>query len=69
MLLLRTSSDKLVEMLAHVFSSAVIGLEGVIIDVEVDLGQGEPKTLIVGLPDQAVKKASSVYMLPSKTPI
>lgn len=57
MLLLRTSSDKLMKMLAHVFSSAVIGLEGVIIDVEVDLGQGEPKTLIVGLPDQAVKES------------
>ena len=45
------------KMLAHVFSSAVIGLEGVVIDIEVDLGNGEPKTFIVGLPDQAVKES------------
>ena len=45
------------KMLAHVFSSAVIGLEGVVIDIEVDLGHGEPKTFIVGLPDQAVKES------------
>lgn len=44
-------------MLARVFSCAVIGLEGVIIDVEVDTGQGLPKMTIVGLPDAAVQES------------
>ena len=44
-------------MLARVFSCAVIGLEGVIIDVEVDTGQGLPKMTIVGLPDVAVQES------------
>ncbi|NLE84473.1 MAG: YifB family Mg chelatase-like AAA ATPase, partial [Chloroflexi bacterium] len=44
-------------MLAHVFSCAVIGLEGVLIDIEVDYGQGLPRIAIVGLPDEAVKES------------
>lgn len=44
-------------MLAHVYSCAVIGLEGVIIDVEVDYGPGQPHMAIVGLPDEAVKES------------
>lgn len=44
-------------MLAHVLSCAVTGLEGVIIDIEVDFGQGLPKMSIVGLPDEAVKES------------
>ena len=44
-------------MLAHVYSCAVIGLEGVIIDIEVDYGQGMPHMAIVGLPDEAVKES------------
>lgn len=44
-------------MLAHVFSCAVIGLDGVIIDIEVDFGQGLPHMAIVGLPDEAVKES------------
>ena len=44
-------------MLAHVYSCAVIGLEGVIIDIEVDYGQGGPHMAIVGLPDEAVKES------------
>lgn len=44
-------------MLAHVFSCAVIGLDGVVIDIEVDLGHGQPLVFIVGLPDQAVKES------------
>jgi len=35
-------------MLARVFSCAVIGLEGVIVEVEVDTGQGLPGMTIVG---------------------
>ena len=41
-------------MLARVYSCAVIGLEGVIVEVEVDTGQGLPSMMIVGLPDTAV---------------
>ncbi|MEA4812773.1 MAG: YifB family Mg chelatase-like AAA ATPase [Anaerolineaceae bacterium] len=44
-------------MLAHVHSCAVIGLEGEIVDVEVDFGQGLPHMAIVGLPDEAVKES------------
>ncbi len=44
-------------MLAHVLSCGVIGLDGVIIDIEVDFGQGLPHMAIVGLPDEAVKES------------
>jgi len=41
-------------MHSRVYSCAVIGLEGVIVEVEVDIGQGLPKMVMVGLPDTAV---------------
>jgi magnesium chelatase family protein len=44
-------------MLAKVFSCAVIGLEGVVVEVEVDTGQGLPSMVIVGLPDAAVQES------------
>ncbi len=44
-------------MLARVFSCAVIGLEGVIVEVEADTGQGLPGMTIVGLPDAAVQES------------
>ncbi len=44
-------------MLARVYSCAVIGLEGVIVEVEVDTGQGLPSIVIVGLPDAAVQES------------
>ena len=44
-------------MLARVFSCAVIGLEGVIVEVEVDTGVGLPGVDIVGLPDTAVQES------------
>ena len=44
-------------MLARVYSCAVIGLEGVIVDVEVDTAQGLPGVDIVGLPDAAVQES------------
>ncbi len=44
-------------MLAHVFSCAVLGLDGVLIDIEVDYGQGLKSMTIVGLPDEAVKES------------
>jgi len=44
-------------MLSRIFSCAVIGLDGVIVDVEVDTGQGLPGMTIVGLPDAAVQES------------
>ena len=44
-------------MLARVFSCAVIGLEGVIVEVEVDTCEGLPGMDIVGLPDAAVQES------------
>ena len=44
-------------MLARVFSCAVIGLEGVIIEVEVDTTTGLGGVEIVGLPDKAVQES------------
>ena len=56
-------------MLAKVNSCAVIGLEGVIVEVEVDTGQGLPYMIIVGLPDAAVQESRErVPKLRSKTP-
>src|SRR5512134_27651 len=44
-------------MLARVYSCAVIGLDGSIVEVEVDTGQGLPGMTIVGLPDAAVQES------------
>ena len=44
-------------MLARVFSCAVIGLDGVVVEVEVDMGDGLPAVIIVGLPDAAVQES------------
>ena len=44
-------------MLARSRSYALLGLEAVPVEVEVDVGQGLPNLTIVGLPDQAVKEA------------
>ena len=44
-------------MLARVLSCAMVGLDGRLVEVEVDVGNGEPKILIVGLPDAAVKES------------
>jgi magnesium chelatase family protein len=44
-------------MLARVFSCAVLGLEGVIVEVEVDTGGGQYGMVIVGLPDAAVQES------------
>jgi magnesium chelatase family protein len=45
-------------MLAKVTSGAIIGLDGAIVEVEVDILPGLPKTIIVGLPDTAVEESS-----------
>ncbi|MEA3442878.1 MAG: YifB family Mg chelatase-like AAA ATPase [Chloroflexota bacterium] len=44
-------------MLAKVTSCAVVGLEGAIVEVEVDISPGLPSFTIVGLPDKAVQEA------------
>jgi len=44
-------------MLAKVMSCAVVGLEGAIVEVEVDISPGLPSFTIVGLPDTAVQEA------------
>jgi len=44
-------------MLAKVTSCAIIGLEGAIVEVEVDISAGLPSFTIVGLPDAAVQEA------------
>jgi magnesium chelatase family protein len=45
-------------MLAKVTSCALLGLEGIPVQVEVDASRGLPSFTIVGLPDAAVKESS-----------
>ena len=44
-------------MLAKVLSSALLGIDAVTVDVEVDIAQGLPQFSTVGLPDGAVKES------------
>ncbi|MGD0794655.1 MAG: YifB family Mg chelatase-like AAA ATPase [Dehalococcoidales bacterium] len=44
-------------MLAKVRSGAIVGLDGAIVEVEVDISSGLPSFTIVGLPDTAVQEA------------
>ncbi len=44
-------------MLAQVTSCAVVGLEGALVQVEVDVSNGTPSFCVVGLPDLAVQEA------------
>ena len=44
-------------MLAKVRSGAIVGLDGAIVEVEVDISSGLPSFTIVGLPDAAVQEA------------
>jgi len=44
-------------MLAKVTSGAIVGLDGAIVEVEVDISSGLPAFTIVGLPDAAVQEA------------
>jgi magnesium chelatase family protein len=44
-------------MLAKVISCALVGLDGAIVEVEVDISPGLPSFTIVGLPDAAVQEA------------
>jgi magnesium chelatase family protein len=44
-------------MLAQVSSCALIGLEGVLVQVEVDISRSLPSWTLVGLPDAAVRES------------
>jgi magnesium chelatase family protein len=44
-------------VLAKTLTCAVIGLDGALVEVEVDIGVGLPAFAIVGLPDAAVNEA------------
>src|ERR1700722_20624974 len=44
-------------MIAKVFSAAVLGLDAELIEVEADVTNGLPATVIVGLPDTAVQES------------
>ncbi|MBU4304348.1 MAG: YifB family Mg chelatase-like AAA ATPase [Candidatus Omnitrophica bacterium] len=44
-------------MLAKAFSAGVLGIDGYLIEIEVDVANGLPQISIVGLPDTTVKEA------------
>jgi hypothetical protein len=44
-------------MLAHVLSAALLGVEAVLVRVEVDVASGLPQYATVGLPDSAVRES------------
>ncbi len=44
-------------MISKIFSAAVIGLEAELIEVEADVANGLPATIVVGLPDTAVQES------------
>jgi magnesium chelatase family protein len=41
----------------QMYSACLYGIEGVMIGVEIDLANGLPQTIIIGLPDSAVREA------------
>jgi magnesium chelatase family protein len=49
-------------VLAKVHSCAIVGLEGAIVEVEVDTARGLPRFAIVGLPDTAVQESRERVM-------
>jgi magnesium chelatase family protein len=60
-------------MPARVYSCAVLGLEGALVEVEVDFGTGLPNIIVVGLPDTAVKESrervrAAIKNIPVKFP-
>ena len=55
-------------MLAKVKSAAIVGLDGQLVEVEVDISPGLP-SFIVGLPDTAVQEARERVGPPSETPV
>src|SRR3989442_5427271 len=62
-------------MLATVLSGALVGIDGLLVEVEVDVALGLPQVTTVGLPEGAVKESkdrvrsaikNSGYELPSR---
>jgi len=45
-------------MLGQIGSCAVLGMEAHLVQAQVDVGAGQPRVMIVGLPDAAVKEAA-----------
>ncbi len=45
-------------MLSQINSGAVVGIEAFPVEIEVNAGHGEPKVVIVGLPDAAVREST-----------
>ncbi|MFC4856411.1 YifB family Mg chelatase-like AAA ATPase [Actinophytocola glycyrrhizae] len=43
--------------LARAFSVALFGVDGVVVEIEADIGGGRPRTQIVGLPDASLNEA------------
>ncbi|MFZ7132083.1 MAG: YifB family Mg chelatase-like AAA ATPase [Eubacteriales bacterium] len=44
-------------MLANIYSTSIKGIDGIIVEVEVDISSGLPVYALVGLPDAAVKES------------
>jgi len=44
-------------MLAKIYSAAVYGVDAYEVEIEVNAGRGDPKVVVVGLPDAAVKES------------
>src|ERR671935_1280104 len=44
-------------VLAKVLTCAVVGLDGALVEVEVDIGPGLPRFNVVGLPDAAIQES------------
>ena len=44
-------------MLAKIYSAAVYGIDAYEVEIEVNTGRGDPKIIIAGLPDTAVKES------------
>jgi hypothetical protein len=44
-------------VLAKVLTCALVGLDGVLVEVETDIGPGLPAFNVVGLPDTAIQEA------------
>lgn len=45
-------------MLAKLKTFALVGIDAIPVDVEVDVAAGLPKTILVGLPEAAVKEST-----------
>ena len=56
-------------MLARVLSSALLGVDAYIVQVETDISTGLPSFNTVGLPDSAVKESKDRVTAAIKTPI